>query len=383
MLLIEGDHLSLRDLIRINEPFIGKEEIDAVTDVLKSGFLTEKTGASPRVLEFERDFSSFVGSKYAIAVCSGTAALHAALLAAGVKMGDEVIVPSFTFSATANTVLLAGAKPVFADIDGETYNIKPENIEAALSRKTKAIIPVHLYGYPAEMHAISKIARQHDLTLIEDAAQAHGAVYKSRHVGTLGDMACFSFYAAKNMTTGEGGMITTNDDDFAEALRMIRAHGEAGPYRVVRLGHNYRMPEINAAIGNAQLKKLPNFIELRKKNAETLTEKLSTFGKLALPKEREDCKHAWYLYTVRLIGANAARRNRVVEKLRAKNIGATVYYETPVHLLPFYRESYGYGRGTLSETERAARQVFSLPVHPKVTTEDLEYMADILTKVIP
>jgi len=372
----------LRDLIRINQPFLGKEEIDAAGEVIRTGILTEKSGMGPKVLEFERSFAKFVGTKHAIALASGTAALHAALLAADVRAGDDVLVPSFTFAATASAVLLTGARPVFVDIDKDNYCMKTDSVERVITRKAKAVVPVHLYGMPAEMDPIMDLAHQRDLVVIDDAAQAHGAMYNERNVGSIGNMTCFSFYAGKNLTTGEGGMITTNDDDYARTLRMIRTHGEERPYWITRLGHNYRMPEISASIGLAQLKKLPLFLEKRRKNAESLTEELSMLGRLALPREPERGKHSWYVYTVRLRGANAGKRNKVVEKLRAKNIEASIYYETPVHLLPLYRDSFGYKRGTLPETEKAARQVFSLPVHPKISPEDLDYIVENVKKVI-
>src|SRR5208283_2725923 len=228
----------LRDLIRINQPLIGKEEIDAATEVLKSGILTEKSGMGPRVLEFEKDFAKYVGAKHAVAVNTGTAALHCALLVAGVKAGDEVIIPSFTFHATAEVVLMTGAEPVFADIDPDTYTVTAETVEAAMTRNTKAIMPVHIYGLPAELDPIKKVARERGVALIEDAAQAHGAEYKGSRIGSIGDLSCFSFYAGKNMTTGEGGMVTTNDDDYSERLRMLRSHGEQRPYWPVSIGNN-------------------------------------------------------------------------------------------------------------------------------------------------
>jgi len=372
----------LRDRIKINEPSIGKEEIDAVVSVLKSGILTEKSGMGPKVLEFERAFAKFIGARHAVAMSSGTAALHAALLSRGAVPGDEVIVPSFTFSSTAEAVLLAGAKPVLADIDPETYTIRPESVESVITRKTKAIIAVHLYGLPADMRAITEMARDRGIGVIEDAAQAHGAMYDGRIVGTMGDMACFSFYAGKNMTTGEGGMVTTNDDELGEALRSIRSHGESRPYWPVRLGHNYRMTELAAAMGSVQLNKLPIFLERRRKNAELLTERLSTSGKIILPTEVEGRRHAWYLYTVRLRGANAGKRNKVVDRLLGKNVGAAVYYQTPLHLLPLYREYLGYKRGMFQESEKASRQVFQLPIHPNLSPEDIEMIAEVTRKAI-
>ena len=373
---------SMRDMISINQPSMGKEEIEAVVEVLKSGILTEKSGRGPRVLQFEKEFAKFVGAKHAVAVSSGTAALHASLLAAGIQPGDEVVVPSFTFSATAGAVVLAGGKPAFADIDADTYCITRESIEAVLTRATKAIMPVHMYGLCADMDPITELAHNRGIVVIEDAAQAHGAEYNGRKAGSLGDAACFSFYPGKNMTTGEGGMITTSDDDMAEQLKRIRTHGEERPYWVARQGHNYRMPEMAAAIGAVQLKRLPSFLQDRRKNAEYLIEKLGVLGKLVMPKEPAGRKHAWYLFTPRLRGANAGKRNKLVEKLRSKNIGCSVYYESPVHMLPYYRDLQSTRRSALPETERACRQVFSLPVHPMLKQAELQYVTDSVKRAI-
>ena len=372
----------MRDIIRINQPMIGKEEIDAAAEVLKSGILTEKSGMGPRILEFEKEFAKYVGAKHSIAMASGTAALHSALAIAGVKAGDEVVVPSFTFHATAEAVLMCGAEPVFADIDAETFTVTAETLEAVMTRNTKALIPVHLYGLPADLEPIRKLAHDRGVALIEDAAQAHGAEYNGAKVGSVGDMSCFSFYAGKNMTTGEGGMVTTNDDDHSEKLRMMRTHGEHRPYWPVMVGNNYRMNEILAAIGLIQLRKLPSFLEKRRQNAHFLNEKVGVLGKVIPPKEPENRKHAWYLYTLRLRGANAGKRNKVVEKLRSKNIGAAVYYESPLHLLPLYRERANASRRPLPETEKACRQVFSLPVHPRLSETELEYVFETLKKVL-
>jgi len=372
----------MRDMIPINQPSMGKEEIEAVVEVLKSGILTEKSGRGPRVLQFEKEFAKFVGAKHAVAVSSGTAALHASLLAAGIQPGDEVVVPSFTFSATAGAVVLAGGKPAFADIDADTYCITRESIEAVLTRATKAIMPVHMYGLCADMDPITELAHNRGIVVIEDAAQAHGAEYNGRKAGSLGDAGCFSFYPGKNMTTGEGGMITTSDDDMAEQLKRIRTHGEERPYWVARQGHNYRMPEMAAAIGAVQLKRLPSFLQDRRKNAEYLIEKLGVLGKLVMPKEPAGRKHAWYLFTPRLRGANAGKRNKLVEKLRSKNIGCSVYYESPVHMFPYYRDLQSTRRSALPETERACRQVFSLPVHPMLKQAELQYVADSVKRAI-
>ena len=364
-------------MIPINSPQIGEEEIEAVVKVLKSGVLTHGLGEGPMVKKFEEDFARFVEAKYALAVNSGTAALHMAVVGAEITSGDEVILPSFTFVATAEAVVMAGAKPVFVDIDPETYNISAEKVEKAITKKTKAIIAVDLYGSPADLKPIKETADKHGLKVVEDAAQAHGAVYKGKPIGTYADVACWSFYASKNMTTGEGGMITTNDGEMAEKLKLLRTHGEKEKYKSILLGHNYRMPEIQAAIGCAQLAKLPIFLAKRRENAERLTAKLRGTKNLQLPTEPKNCKNSWYLYTVRLKGAKMEKRNAVVEKLRQEGIGAEVYYACPIHLMPYYRK---FGKFKLPETEKASEQVFSLPVHPGVTLEQIDFISETVLR---
>jgi perosamine synthetase len=287
-------------LIPINRPQIGEEEVEAVVKVLRSGFLTQGLGAGPMVTQFEKSFAKFANVEHAIAVNTGTAALHSAVAASGMKQGDEVILPSFTFVATAEAVIMAGGKPVFTDIDPETYNISPIEIEKAITTKTKAIVPVDLYGLPADIKPIREIAVKHGLTLVEDAAQAHGATYAGKPVGVFADVACWSLYASKNMTTGEGGVITTGNDEMAEAMRLMRTHGEKAKYASLLLGYNYRMSEIQAAIGLVQLKKLPAFVAKRRENARRLTRILAKTEKLQLPHEPKGREHSWYLYTVRL-----------------------------------------------------------------------------------
>ncbi|MEM3673263.1 MAG: DegT/DnrJ/EryC1/StrS family aminotransferase [Candidatus Bathyarchaeia archaeon] len=366
-------------MIPINAPQIGEEEIEAVTKVLKSGILTHGLGAGPMVKKFETEFANFVGAKYAVAFNSGTAALHSALMAAGIGKGDEVILPSFTFVATAEVVALVGAKPVFVDINPETYNISPELIEKAVTKKTKAIIPVDLYGLSANMRPIREIADKHGLFVIEDAAQAHGATYNGKPPGAFADVACWSFYASKNMTTGEGGMTTTNNEEIAERLRLIRSHGEKNKYVSVSAGYNYRMPEIEAAIGCVQLKKLPNFLKKRRENANKLTEKLGEAKRLQLPNEPKGYAHSWYLYTVRIRDADKTQRDKIIEELKQKGIGAEVYYATPIHLMPYYHKL---AKCKLPETEKAANQVFSLPVHPSVTDNQISFICETLLHLI-
>ena len=355
-----------------NRPILGAEEIAAVTEVLESGMLTHKSGAGPFTLRFEEEFAKCVGAKHAIAVNSGTAALHAALLAFDIKSGDEVIAPPFSFIATTNMVLLNGAKVVFADISPDTYNLDPEKVAAAITPQTKAIMPVHLYGHPADMDPLLELAEKHNIAIIEDACQAHGSKHRGRDVGTIGDVGCFSLYPSKVITTGEGGVLTTNDDDLATRLRQIRTHGEIRPYEYVQLGHNYRMPELQSAIGWAQVKRIPEFLKKRKANAKYLTNQLQDIKEIGLPSEASWATHNWYLYTIRI----SAPRNRddVQKSLHKANVGAAIYYEVPLHLTPIYRRLFQYKEGLMPVSEQAAKEVLSLPVHPALTEEELEWV---------
>ena len=367
-------------MIPINLPKIGEEEVQAVDKVLRSGMLTSGLGAGPMVTEFEKNFAKFAGVKHAVAVNTGTAALHSAIVASGVKQGDEVILPSFTFVATAEAVVLAGAKPVFADINPETYNLSPSAVEKAVTKNTKAILPVDLYGFSADMKPLREIAVKHGLALVEDAAQAHGATYDGKPAGAFADAACWSLYASKNITTGEGGVITTNNDQIAETLRMIRTHGEKAKYSSLMLGTNYRMSEMQAAIGNVQLQKLPSFVAKRRQNVQQLTKILEKSRRLVLPSESKDRQHSWYLYTARLKDGSETERNRLVEALKKKEIGAEVYYINPVHQMPYYRENFGSAK--LPETDKASKQVFSLPIHPGVTEEQIGYIGKTVLSLL-
>jgi perosamine synthetase len=359
-------------VIPINLPKIGEEEVEAVVKVMRSGYLTSGLGAGPMVTQFEKNFAAFAGAKHAIAVNTGTAALHAAIVAAGVRAGDEVILPSFTFVATAEAAVMAGGKPVFADIDPETYNLAPNAVEKAITEKTKAIVPVDLYGLSADMKPIREICVKHNLSVVEDAAQAHGLVYKGKPPGAFADAACWSLYASKNMTTGEGGIVTTNDDKVAEVTKMVRTHGERAKYASEMLGYNYRMSEIQAAIGVVQLEKLPTFVAKRRENALHLHEILSKSTKLCLPSEPEEGKHSWYLFTARLYKGTEETRNRLIDELHKKDIGAEAYYVHPVHTMPYYVENFG--KRKLPKTEEAAKQVFSLPVHPGVAADQIDFI---------
>jgi dTDP-4-amino-4,6-dideoxygalactose transaminase len=367
-------------LIAINLPKIGEEEINAVVQVMRSGILTTGLGAGPKAKEFEKNFAEFAGVKHAIAVNTGTAALHAAIMAVGVKPGEEVILPSFTFVATAEATIMAGAKPVFADIDPQTYTLAPAAIEKALTKKTRAIVPVDLYGLPVDIKPIKEIATKHNLTVIEDAAQSHGATYENKPAGTLADFACWSLYAAKNIGTGEGGVITTNSDNFAEIVQMIRTHGEKTKYNSLILGTNYRMTEIQAAIGVEQLKKLPDFVAKRQKNTQKLNKLLQNSEKITLPAQPTNRTSSGYLYTVRIKNTTQIQRDRIIEEMHNKGIGAEAYYPTPVHQMPFYKQTFGDFK--LPETEKAAKQVISLPIHPGVTEQQIDFIAQTFLKLL-
>jgi dTDP-4-amino-4,6-dideoxygalactose transaminase len=375
--------MRLRYLIPINMPQFSQEEIDAVVSVMKSGLLTTGLGAGPRVSEFEKNYAAFANVKHAIAVNTGTAALHAAVLAAGIKAGDEIILPAFTFVATAEAAALAGAKIVFADIDPKTFCLSPEAVQKALTPKTKAVIPVDLYGLPADTARIKQLVAQKGIAVIEDCAQSHGATYNGASAGKTADLACWSLYAAKNIGTGEGGMVTTDDDELAEKVRMVRTHGEKTKYNSLMLGTNYRMTEIQAAIGSIQLKRLPEFFLKRKKNAEQLTsllEKSGKIGLLALPPKLANRTHSWYLYTVRIKDKTREQRDNIISVLRDRGIGADAYYPIPINEMPFYRQTYGCF--DLPETKKASEQVISLPIHPAVTEQQIQTIGETFLSLL-
>ncbi|MCC6177938.1 MAG: DegT/DnrJ/EryC1/StrS family aminotransferase [Chloroflexi bacterium] len=349
------------ELIPVARPVLGDEEIEAVASVLRSGRLVQ--GAI--VEKFERAFADLVGVQHAVAVSSGTAALHLALLAHGIGPGDEVITSPFTFVATANAALYAGAIPVFADIRNDTLNIDTDAIEAKITPRTRAILPVHLYGHPADMEAVQVLADQYHLSIIEDAAQAHGATVHGRQVGTFGT-GCFSFYATKNATTGEGGIVTTDSAAIAETVRLLRHHGQHERYFHEILGFNYRLTDIQAALGLVQLERLTALTERRIANARYLSSRLD---QVATPTTLPGYRHVFHQYTIRL----PYERDAIARQLGHAGIGSSVHYPLPVHLQPLYWRL-GY-RDSLPHAERASHEVLSLPIHPLLSRSDLDVVA--------
>jgi perosamine synthetase len=359
---------SARPFIPVAKPFIGAEEKQAVMDVLDSGQLAQ----GPRTEAFERAFAGYVGAKHAIGVNSGTAALIVALQANGVGPGDEVITSPFSFIATATSIIACGATPVFVDVDPFDFNLDPEQVEDAITDRTKAVMPVHIFGHPARIAEIAEICEDNDLALIEDAAQAHGASHQGRPVGTFGT-GCFSFYPTKNMMTGEGGILTTNDDDVAHRARLIRAHGQERRYLHEAFGLNWRMQEMNAAIGLVQLGRLEGWNETRIANATRLSELIRV---VETPRVRDGDRHVFHQYTIRVTGD----RDALQQRLQEAGIGTAVHYPIPIHEQPIMI-AMGFGEGSFPVAEAAAKAVLSLPVHPALGPEDVEYIAATVNRL--
>jgi dTDP-4-amino-4,6-dideoxygalactose transaminase len=358
------------DFIPPAKPIIGDEERAAVDRVLRSGMIAQ----GPEVAAFETEFAAhFVGGLPTVAVNSGTSGLHLGLLAVGVGQGDEVIVPSFTFAATANSVALTGGTPVFVDIEPETFTLDPAAVEAAITPKTKGIMPVHLYGHPARMRELSAIAEKHGIALYEDAAQAHGASLDGKQVGTYGQMTMFSLYPTKNMTSGEGGMVTCVDDTIARNVRLLRNQGMEKQYDNEVIGFNARMTDIHAAIGRVQLTKVDAWTATRQSNAAFLDAHLEG---VVVPPVAPGAVHVYHQYTIRV----ADDRDGFVAALREEyQVGSGVYYPIPNHRLASLTR---YAQGLdLPETERAAREVVSLPVHPSLSQADLERIVEAVNTV--
>ncbi|GAA1128202.1 MULTISPECIES: DegT/DnrJ/EryC1/StrS aminotransferase family protein [Microbacterium] len=359
------------DFIPAAKPLIGDEERAAVDRVMRSGMVAQ----GPEVAAFESEFSEhFVQGRPVVAVNSGTSGLHLGLLAAGVGPGDEVIVPSFTFAATGNSVALTGATPVFVDIEADSFTLDPVAVAAAVTPRTKGILPVHLYGHPARMNELATIAESRGIALYEDAAQAHGAALDGRPVGTFGQFAMFSLYPTKNMTSGEGGMVSTADDTTARSVRLLRNQGMEKQYENEVIGYNARMTDIHAAIGRVQLTKVDAWTRARQENAAFLDENLSG---VVTPPVAVGATHVYHQYTIRI----AEDRDRIAQALREEyQVGSGVYYPIPNHRLPSLA---GFAPGVdLPETEKAAREALSLPVHPSLSRGDLERIVEAVNALV-
>jgi perosamine synthetase len=361
----------MRDFIPIAKPIIGQEEIDAVEEVLKSGMLAQ----GEAVKKFEDGFAAYLGVKNAVAVNNGTVALDLAIKALKLEPGSEIITPAFTFIATANCALYQGLRPVFADVDERTFNIDPDDLQERITPRTKAVIGVHLYGQPFPLSAVQEICQDRNIALVEDCAQAHGAEWKGKKVGSFGT-GCFSFYPTKNMTTGEGGMITTDDDALAARLRLLRSHGDSGKYNHTSLGYNYRMMNLQGALGLVQLKRLEEFTARRIANAGYLNDHIKTRG-ISTPFCQDAVRHVYHQYVVRVEDELHASRERLMEYLQAKGIGSAVHYPKAVYQQPFYRDL-GYSNVSCPVAEDVSRRVLSLPVHPSLTADDLQYIAETM-----
>ena len=353
-------------MIPAAKPEIGFRERRAVNRVMRSGMLAQ----GPEVAAFEKEFSAHVAGRESVALNSGTSALHMSMLAVGIGPGDEVIVPSFSFAATANSVALTGATPVFVDIELDHFNADPAAIEAAITPRTKAIMPVHLYGHPADLRAISAIAEKHGLLLLEDAAQAHLAAVDGVPVGAWGIAASFSFYPTKNMTSGEGGMVTTPSGEVARAIRVLRNQGMERRYENEVVGFNTRMTDIHAAIGRMQLTKLPAWTAKRQQNAAFLSANLRG---VVVPPIAEGAAHVFHQYTVRVVDHD---RDVFAAELSKRGVGSGVYYPTPIHRLPSFAQTLD-----LPTTEQAASQVLSLPVYPSLSSRELQTIVDAVNAV--
>lgn len=369
--------------------WIEEDDIQAVIDVLKGNYLT--TG--PTVLQFEKEIAKYVGAKYAVSFSNGTAALHGACFAAGIGEGTEVITTSMTFAASANCVLYQGGRPVFADIDSNTYNIDPKKVEGLINKKTKAIIPVHFTGQPVALDEIHALAKKHNLVVIEDAAHALGATYKENKIGSTSDMTMFSFHPVKHITSGEGGVITTNNKNYYERLVQFRSHGitrdndkiikNHGPwyYEMQFLGYNYRLTDIQAALGSSQLKKIDRFVELRRKYVAMYNKAFKEIPQINIPYQEKCCSSSWHLYIIRLnLEQLTVTRKEIFEALLLQNIGVNVHY-IPVHLLPYYQQL-GYEKGICPNAEKLYEEIITLPLFPKMKEDDVNDVIAAVNKVI-
>lgn len=376
--------------VPFHKAYITDEEIAEVIDSIKSGWLT----MGPKTLRFEEEFSRYIGARFSVAVNSCTAALHLALKAIGLKEGDEVIIPDMTFTATGEVVCYFGARPVIVDVDRDTHNIDLGAVEKAITPRTRAIIPVHYAGQPCDMDGIMGIARKNGLHVIEDAAHSLPAWYKGRKIGTIGDMTCFSFYATKTLSTGEGGMITTENEDWAQRIKVLRLHGisrdawkrysDEGSWRyeVIEAGYKYNMTDINAGLGLAQLNKLERMWEMRRLIAGRYTDAFSPTGLVSVPEVRPDRTSAWHLYVIKLnTDAIGITRDQVIEELGRSGVKASVHF-IPLHRHPFYRDAFGLAAGLFPNAEDAYRRIISLPIYPGMSEGDVDWVIEAVSGIL-
>jgi len=389
-LAINGGRPTRKNFLPYGRQWIDSNDIKAVTDVLKSDWITQ----GPKISEFEKIISKYCKVKYAVAFSSGTAALHGAAFAAGVANGDEVITSPITFAADGNCVLFQGGKVKFADIKKDTYNIDPDQIKKQISKKTKAIIPIDYTGQPCDIDEINQIAQGNELIVIQDACHSLGAEYKNKKVGGLADLTVLSFHPVKHITTGEGGMVLTNNKEYYEKLMLFRTHGiskdpkkllrNEGPwfYEMQSLGYNYRITDFQCALGISQFKKIDRFIEKRRKIVTKYNKAFQDVKEIITPFEKENVKSVYHLYMIQLkLEKLKAGRKKIFDSLRAENIGVHVHY-IPVHLQPYYQEKFGYKKGDFPVAENFYNQALTLPVFPKMNNEDVNDVINAVKKVI-
>lgn len=376
--------------IPFHKPYITEDEISEVLDSLKSGWLT----MGPKTVAFEEKFNEYIGSKNAVSMNSCTACLHIALKTIGINTGDEVIIPAITFTATAEVITYFNAKPVFVDVDPQTINIDINKIEEKITKRTKAIIPVHYAGYPCDMDAIMRLAKSCDLRVIEDAAHAVPAWYKNKKIGTIGDITCFSFYATKTLTTGEGGMATTENDEWADKMKVLRLHGiskdawkrytneGAWYYEVVDAGYKYNMTDIQAALGLAQLRKIDWMHERRREIAQRYTSAFNSFSEITTPYVEDGFESAWHLYVIKLnLEKLKIRREQFIEELKNRGIISSVHF-IPLYRHPYYKAAFDYNLNEFNASEWIYERIISLPIYPGMTDEDIDKVIEAVKDVI-
>lgn len=363
--------------IQIAKPYIDDKDIEGVVEVLKSGWLS----LGPKYKKFEQNFAKLVGVKYACTVSSGTAALHLGVRALGLKSGDEVITSPFSFVASSNVLLYEGIKPVFVDIEETTFNIDPSKIEQEITKKTKAILPIHIFGQSAEMDPIMQIAKKYNLKILEDSCESLGATYKGKMVGTLGDIGTYAFYPNKQMTTGEGGMIVTNSKEYYDLCDSMRnqGRGKSGDWlRHERVGFNYRIDEMSASLGITQLEKIDWMIKKKREIVSWYNDALSTADEVEVPVERPNGIHSWFVYVVRI---KNGKRNRLMDKLGNWGIQTKPYLPV-IHLQPFMRKMFGYKQGDFPIAEKIAEETLALPLYIGLTRKDVEYISDKMKRIL-